>query len=163
MPKTQVMMEQVATTTIDLPRFGEMTYAETDVIEFPWGLPGFPTSHRWLLLSLETQPGFVWLQSLEDLKIALPTIDPWMLFESYEPRMPAYAFVALEVKDAADFTTLCVVVVTENAEEMTINLMAPIVVNLRTRRARQVLLENSNYSPREPVPRKSLEAAAGAQ
>jgi flagellar assembly factor FliW len=154
------MMEQLATTTIDLPRFGEMTYAETDVIAFPWGLPGFPTSRRWLLLSLETQPGFVWLQSLDEVKIALPTIDPCLVFEDYDPKLPAYAFVALEVKDAADFTTLCVVVVTENAEEMNVNLMAPIIVNLRTRRARQVLLDNSNYSVREPIPRKTLEAAA---
>jgi flagellar assembly factor FliW len=154
------MMEQLATTTIDLPRFGEMTYAETDVIAFPWGLPGFPTSRRWLLLSLETQPGFVWLQSLDEVKTALPTIDPCLVFEDYDPKLPAYAFVALEVKDAADFTTLCVVVVTENAEEMTVNLMAPIIVNLRTRRARQVLLDNSSYSVREPIPRKTLEAAA---
>jgi flagellar assembly factor FliW len=153
------MMEQLAT-TVDLPRFGEMTYNETDVIAFPWGLPGFPTSRRWLLLSLETQPGFVWLQSLDEVKIALPTIDPCLVFEDYDPKLPAYAFVALEVKDAADFTTLCVVVVTENAEEMTVNLMAPIIVNLRTRRARQVLLDNPSYSVREPIPRKTLEAAA---
>jgi flagellar assembly factor FliW len=38
---------------------------------------------------------------------------------------------------------------------MTINLAAPIVVNLRTRTARQVPSENPAYSSNEPIPRKA--------
>jgi flagellar assembly factor FliW len=154
-----MMTEQLETTTIDLPRFGELTYAEADVMVFPWGLPGFPELHRWLVLSLDSQPAYVWLQSLDDPKVALPAADPWMLFEGYDPKLPAYAFVALDVVEASDFTLLCVVVVKENAEEMTMNLMAPIVLNLRTRRARQVVLDGSSYSSKEPIPRKAAEPA----
>ncbi len=58
--------------------------------------------------------------------------------------------------------TLCVVVVTAGAAEMTMNLLAPIVVNLRTRIARQVTLEAGGYSVRTPIPRKAPAAAAGA-
>ena len=160
------MMESIETTTLELPRFGEMTYAATDVIDFPWGIPGFPTLRRWLLLTLEEQPGFVWLQSLDDVKVAIPTADPYFIFETYDPKLPPYAFVALDIKNAEDFTLLCVVVVTADAQEMTMNLMAPIVVNLRSRKARQVMLENSSFSVREPIPRKPAgagqEAAATA-
>jgi len=148
-------MESVqTTTTVDLPRFGELTYAEADVIDFPWGLPGFPSNRKWLLLTLDSHPSFVWLQSLDDVNVAIPTADPCMIFATYDPKLPAYAFVALEIGSPEDFTTLCVVVVSPNAEEMTMNLMAPIIVNLRTRKARQVMLENSSYSVREPIPRK---------
>jgi len=156
------MMESIETTTVDLPRFGELTYAETDVIEFPWGIPGFPALRRWLLLTLDVHPGFVWLQSLDDLKVAIPTSDPYFIFEKYDPKLPPYAFVALDIRNAEDFTLLCVVVVTANAEEMTMNLMAPIVVNLKSRKARQVMLENSAYSVREPIPRKSASAGESA-
>ncbi|HTU70599.1 MAG TPA: flagellar assembly protein FliW [Candidatus Baltobacteraceae bacterium] len=141
--------------TVELAKFGACTYAESDVIEFPWGLPGFPTLHRWLPLTVESHPSFVWFQSLEDHQVAIPTVDPWLLFENYEPKTPAYAFTSLEIREAADFATLCVVVVTPNAEEMTINLMAPILVNLRNHRARQIMLDNSTYSTREPIPRKA--------
>jgi flagellar assembly factor FliW len=153
------MMESIQTTMVDLPRFGELTYAETDVIDFPWGIPGFPSLRRWLLLTLDAHPGFVWLQSLEDLKVAIPTADPHFIFETYDPKLPPYAFVALDINNAEDFTLLCVVVVTSNAQEMTMNLMAPIVVNLRNRKARQVMLENSTFSVREPIPRKTSETA----
>lgn len=146
--------------TIVTPRFGEIGYAETDVIEFPWGLPGFNDLRRFLALSLPDQPNFVWLQSVEDPKTALPATDPWQIFGDYDPKLPPYATEALELKSAEDFTILCVVVVTKDAQEMTINLMAPIVVNLKTRRARQVMLENSGYSVRAAIPRKSIEGAA---
>lgn len=135
-------------------RFGEVTFAESDVIEFPWGLPGFTDLRRFLALSLAEQPNFVWLQSLEDGAVALPAGDPWQVFPSYDPRLPAYATAALQLEQPDDFTILCVVVVTKEAADMTMNLMAPIVVNLKTRRARQVMLENSGYSVREPLPRK---------
>jgi flagellar assembly factor FliW len=150
------------TTTLTLPRFGECTYAESEVIDFPWGLPGFPALHRWLPLTVETHPSFVWLQSLDDLSVAIPTADPWMIFESYDPKMPAYAFQSLEIKDASDFATLCVVVITANAESMTMNLMAPVLINLRNRKGRQIMLDGSAYSSREPMPRKDAPSSKSA-
>ncbi|MDQ2865186.1 MAG: flagellar assembly protein FliW [Candidatus Eremiobacteraeota bacterium] len=142
-------------TTKDFPRFGECSFSEADVISFPWGLPGFPNLRRWLALTVESQNSFVWLQSVDDVKIALPTADPYSVFGDYNPKLPAYAATALDIAEASDFTVLCVMVVTEDADEMTMNLFAPIVVNLRSRTARQVVLENSGFSVRQPVPRKA--------
>jgi flagellar assembly factor FliW len=141
-------------TTVVLPRFGECTFANSDVIEFPWGLPGFATLRHWIPLNVDSHPSFVWLQSLDDPAVALPTADPWLIFDDYDPKLPAYAFTSLEIREASDFATLCVVVVTKNAEEMTMNLLAPIVVNLRNRKGRQITLENPRYSARERIPRK---------
>jgi flagellar assembly factor FliW len=141
--------------TVTLPRFGECTYAETDVIAFPWGIPGFAAQRRWLALSLDEQPGFVWLQSLDDLSVALPAANPWGIFEDYDPKIPAYAYISLDVRDAAEFTFLCVVVVPPGGAQMTMNLAAPIVINLRTRQARQVLCEGSGYTSSHPIPRKA--------
>jgi flagellar assembly factor FliW len=41
---------------------------------------------------------------------------------------------------------------------MTMNLIAPVIVNLKTRRGRQIMLENSGYAVREPIPRKGADA-----
>ena len=40
------------------------------------------------------------------------------------------------------------------------NLAAPIVVNLRTRNARQVLSDNPAYSSSEPIPRTAAQPEA---
>jgi flagellar assembly factor FliW len=154
-----ISMESEATVTESMtrefPRFGACTFGPDDVFEFPWGLPGFPNLRHWLALSVETQSSFVWLQSLDDVNVALPTADPNFLFEDYDPKLPAYVVAALEIASASDFTLLCVVVVTEDAQEMTMNLFAPIVVNLLTRKGRQIMLENSGFSIRQPIPRKT--------
>ena len=84
--------ESVKATLVNFPRFGEFAYRETDVIEFPWGMPGFPELRRWLFLTLDSQPSFVWLQSLDDLGVALPTANPWFVFDEYNPSIPPAAW-----------------------------------------------------------------------
>ncbi|MEA2690534.1 MAG: flagellar assembly factor FliW [Candidatus Eremiobacteraeota bacterium] len=148
--------------TAELPRFGTCTFRESEVLTFPWGLPGFGTLRRFIALNLEGQEKFVWLQSLDDHSVALPTADPWQIFAEYAPHLPPYAISSLDLNSPDDFATLCVVVVTPGAAEMTMNLLAPIIVNLRTRQARQVTLETGGYSVRTPIPRKAPAATAGA-
>ena len=142
-------------TTIDFPRFGTFTFSPTDVFEFTWGLPGFPKLHRWLALTIDTQPSFIWLQSLDDLNVAIPTADPYAIFDDYMPRVPAYAIESLGITQPTDFATLCVVIVSPNAEEMSMNLFAPILLNLKNHRWRQVPLDGSSYAVRMPLPRKA--------
>ncbi|MFN2448635.1 MAG: flagellar assembly protein FliW [Candidatus Baltobacteraceae bacterium] len=150
-------------TTIETARFGRVAFTAEETIAFPWGLPGFAGLHRFLALSLTEQPGFVWLQSVDEPSIALPAADPWTIFADYEPRMPAYATQTLEIAGPEDFTILCIVVVTKGAAQMTMNLMAPVIINLRTRTARQVMLDNSNYSVRAPIPRKDAQTQGAPQ
>lgn len=148
--------------TVELPRLGTCTYRESEVLTFPWGLPGFGSLRRFLALNLEGQQNFVWLQSLDDVNVALPTADPWSIFGDYAPHLPPYAMSSLDLKRPEDFATLCVVVVSPGAVEMTMNLLAPIVVNLRTRIGRQITLETGGYSVRTPIPRKPAEPPAAS-
>jgi flagellar assembly factor FliW len=55
-----------------------------------------------------------------------------------------------------------VVVVAPGAAEMTMNLLAPIIINLRTRAGRQIMLETGGYSVRTEIPRTTPATAAGA-
>jgi len=80
-------------------RFGEVSFEEADVIEFPWGIPGFDSLRHFLALSGPGNPDVVWLQSLEDPAVALPTGDPWRFFPNYDPLLPAYAVVGLDLSD----------------------------------------------------------------
>jgi flagellar assembly factor FliW len=143
-------------TTVTFPNFGECTFAESEVISFPWGLPGFAELRRFLVLAIPEQAGYVWLQSLDDPGVALPLTDPWSLFDDYEAPLPHYAKQSLNLQNPDDFCVLCVCVVGKGAAEMTINLLAPVVINLKTRIGRQVPLENQRYSVRTPIPRKPV-------
>ena len=150
-------IRHVATT-----RFGEVAVPEEDVMNFRWGLPGFGFLREFVALVIEEQKPYVWLQSLERPEIALPLIDPWALFDDYDPILPAVTAAVMEIERPDEFCLMCVCVVGPNAEEMTINLLAPIVFNLRLRLARQVMLEDSNYSVRTPIPRNTDQKEANS-
>jgi flagellar assembly factor FliW len=141
----------VATHTVELPKFGTVTYAENDVLAFPWGLPGFEGLRSFLILALESQENVLWLQSLEELSVALPVADPWLFFADYEPRLPSFAKLSLDLTNAEDFVTLAVVVLPESGPSF-MNLMAPVIINLKTRIGRQVALETGNYSVATQIP-----------
>jgi flagellar assembly factor FliW len=140
------------TNTINLPRFGVCTYGDSEVIRFPWGLPGFAALRRFLVISVDGEEGYVWLQSLDDRSVAIPLCDPWSLFDDYDAPLPLYAKQSLELETADSFCLMCVLVARDEAET-TINLLAPIVINLETRIGRQVTLENQRYAVRTPVVR----------
>jgi flagellar assembly factor FliW len=139
-------------TSLKTTRFGEIPFDNAEVVEFAWGVPGFANLRRFVALSTDDQPEFIWFQSIEDAAVALPTADPWVWFAEYEPRLPAYAVAALELDQPDDYTVLCVVDPASERGQMTMNLLAPIVVNLKTRKARQIMLEGSRYGVRTPVP-----------
>jgi flagellar assembly factor FliW len=93
----------------------------------------------------------LWLQSLEETNIALPVADPWVFFPDYDPRLPAFARISLDLQAPDEFTTLGVMVIPESGPSY-MNLMAPLVVNLRTRIGRQIALESGNYSVAVEIP-----------
>jgi len=143
------------TITVELPRLGTCTYRESEVLTFPWGLPGFPSCRRFLALAVETHENVLWLQSLDEIKVALPVADPWHFFPDYDPRLPAFARVSLELTRAEDFSVLGVLVIPESGTA-TMNLLAPIIINLKTRIGRQVTIERGDqavgeYHVRVPI------------
>jgi flagellar assembly factor FliW len=159
---TEMIVDTEAVTTVELPRFGTCTFRDSEVIAFPWGLPGFGSLRRFLALHLDGQENFVWLQSLDDVTVALPTTDPYSVFPDYNPQLPLYASSSLDIQRPEEFILLGVVVVGPGAEAMTMNLLAPIVINLRTRVARQITLETGGYAVRTAIPRKAPPTPAGA-
>ena len=148
--------------TVASTRFGQLTIPEDEIFEFRWGLPGFGLLREFVVLAIEEQKPYVWLQSLERPELALPLIDPWALFDDYDPILPAVTAAVMEIERPDEFCLMCVCVVGPNAEEMTINLLAPIVFNLNLKIARQVMLEDSHYSVRTPIPRTAVRKEANS-
>lgn len=114
--------------TVELPRFGSCSYRESDVLTFPWGLPGFAALRRFIPIAFDGD-ACIWLQSLDDVAVALPTVGA----AGDDAVLPSYALDSLELHEPSDWTTLSVIADGKRCEE------APIVVNLRTRRARQIV------------------------
>ena len=116
-------------------------------LRFDAGLYGFPDARDFALVPAGRQ-GLWWLQSADEPALALLLADPFHFFPDYAPDVPDAELAAL-APDAAEFTLL--VVVTLSADAPTANLRAPVVVDARARRARQVVLPEERRGVREPI------------
>lgn len=141
-------------------RFGDIEYADEDVVTFTDGMIGFPDARRFILLSHKENSPFRWLQSLDEPKLAFLVTDPGAFVCEYTPSVEHAVLNGLEIGEETPrlvFTTARI----PNGEpnEMTLNLAAPIVVNATNRKARQIVLTDDAYTIRHRVFRPDGEPA----
>lgn len=133
-------------------RFGDIEFAEDDVVHFPEGLIGFPNSTSYLILSAKPGSPFRWLQSIDEPALAFLCTDPQHYVPTYAPELSARHARELEMNPETCRMVLCTVAIPRGKpEEMTLNLAGPIVVNAEVRRGRQIVLEDGAYTIKHRV------------
>ena len=126
-------------------RFGELDIPEEATVEFPGGIFGFPKLRRCCLVPCGSVRGLRWLQSLDDPKLVFLTVEPYLVFPDYEAEVPEQEAAALGLMRPEEAAVLTLVTISPEGEAVTTNLMAPIVINTKTRRGRQVIVEGDRY------------------
>jgi len=147
---------KVDTVQIETSRFGTLTVDEQEVLSLPEGMIGFPGLTRFILFRHKEGAPFLWLQSLEAGDLAFVLMDPLLLAPEYELNINPEDTVSLGIETPnCDIQAWAVVNIgRQEALEITANLLAPLVVNPRTKLAKQIVLLGSPYAIRHPVPVK---------
>ena len=130
-------------------KLGTFDIDEKEVILFKNGLPGFESLRKFCLISrMDTEP-IKWLVSLEDEQVALPVVDPWIVMSDYSIQLDEESLKKLEYpkKDR----TLVMVVIDLHSENVSVNMLAPIIINLDKGVGEQVIVEDERYSVRHPL------------
>jgi flagellar assembly factor FliW len=104
------------------------------------GLAGFPGTERYALVELPDASPLFLLSSLDERGLQFVVVPPAAFFPDYEPELDDLAVERLGLTDAADALLLVVLTVGGGMDVATANLLAPVVVNQRTRAAAQVVL-----------------------
>lgn len=132
-------------------RFGEITYTHDDLLIFPRGIPAFEDKHDWILAGSDDS-AIKWLQSVQDGSLALPVTSPDAVQSDYNARIPDDELKLIGTADPSELALLIVVSIPEAAPwNMTANLRAPILINLKTHKAVQVIALNEEYPIRHIV------------
>jgi flagellar assembly factor FliW len=127
-------------------RFGELEINPETVITLEEGLFGFARTKRYCLLEHTPESPFRWLQSVDQGDVAFVVIDPVQFFGDYVVEIADPDAEALALDSAEDAAIVNIVTIAENYLNTTVNLLAPVVINTRTRRAKQLILANEAYS-----------------
>ncbi|HSR67145.1 MAG TPA: flagellar assembly protein FliW [Acidobacteriota bacterium] len=132
-------------------RFGPVSFKEEDIVEFPDGMPGFAKLRRFLLIESPDFQPFSFLQSVEEPSISFPLLPPQAVDSDYHFELPKKDRRSLDLERPEEAAVFCIVTIDEDPSKATVNLFAPVVLNLPTRKAAQVILFNSSYSTATPL------------
>lgn len=136
---------------IPTAHFGEVEIDENKILVFDKGLPGLEEDKRYALLSNEDSRPVSWLQSLDHREISLPVMDPFLVCPDYSFDISQDDVEALAVDEIKDVYVLSILVIPKNVNAMTINLSAPIIINVRNSKGCQIILDDRKYRVRVPV------------
>jgi flagellar assembly factor FliW len=136
---------------ITTAHFGEVEIDESKILVFDKGLPGLEEDKRYALLSNEDSRPVSWLQSLDHQEISLPVMDPFLICPDYSFDISQNDVDTLTISDIKDVYVLSILVIPKNVNAMTINLSAPIIINVRNSKACQIILDDRKYRVRVPV------------
>ena len=137
---------------INAKYFGQVSYDKSEAIHIINGLIGFEAYTEYLPIPFhEDNDSLISLQCLEDETLSFILMNPFGLLNDYTPSLSGQDMKELDAETAEDLSYYVICVMRDSVAESTVNLKAPLVVNVRSRQARQVILDQSEYTFRHVI------------
>jgi flagellar assembly factor FliW len=122
---------------IETSHFGPLEIEAGDILLFPHGVIAFEECKHWVLLADAENPALAWLQSISQPDVALPVVSPRRFTPDYRVHVAKGQLVPLEFSQFDQAYVLSIV--SQSDGDLTLNLRAPLIINLDRRLGRQVI------------------------
>lgn len=141
---------------VETKYFGTLSCSEESVFDFPLGLPAFEDQKRFVPIELPQYAPLVFLQSLSHRELCFLAFPILVADRDYHLDVSRDDLKTLDLDTSRqpqlgiDVLVLALVSL-HDGFMATANLLAPIVVNLKTRRGLQAIRQDSVYSHQHPI------------
>ncbi len=132
-------------------RFGQIEISTDEIITIPSGILGFPEEQDYCLVDSGDDTLILWLQSLTNPHLAFPVLEPRIYKNDYVVRLSASELRELRLDSIKEASVFTILTIPGNLTEMTANLKAPVVINTRSRIAKQVVLQENDQPIKHPM------------
>lgn len=132
---------------------GEVEIDKSQIIEFPKGILGFKDSKEFVIIDLEDTNFFSFLQDIKNEMVSFLVINPWNFFEDYDIELPDDKLENININPKGNnlMEIYNIVTLSNNFNESTANLLAPVVINLEDKKGKQFVLNNSPYTTKHSI------------
>lgn len=130
---------------------GIRKYEEKDIIHFEKGIPGFEILKRYILFPLYENELFSVLHSIEDDSVGLIVISPFSIKNDYEVELDDKLAEKLNLKNPEQALIYNTVTINSKVENTTVNLKAPIIINIVDKLGEQIILDRDDYKVKTPI------------
>lgn len=119
---------------LETTRFGSLDIPEETFIQFPWGLPGFEETKRYILMQHRNGP-FQWLQAVDAPEVAFVVCPPDALGIAYV--VPDDKTVPIGLESREDLLILNLISFDHANGATRIHVRSPLLLNVGARKAYQ--------------------------
>jgi len=126
-------------------RFGELEIPDEKIIQMAKPVLGFEQLKKFCIIEGEDFEPFLWFQSVEEPSVAFIIINPVFFYPDYQIEVNPKEIEELDVADVKTVETYVIVSIPPDPKKMSINLKGPILINTKTKKAKQLVLVNSTY------------------
>ena len=120
-------------------------------ILFEKGIPGFEDYKYFNLNIIKDNEKFYSIVSKEDDNIGFISISPFDIKKDYEIDLDDEFVRDLDIKSEKDVLVLCLITLGKTLKDSTANLKAPIIINIKNNRGRQLILQDDKYKIKESL------------
>ena len=143
---------------VNTSRFGEIEVDENNVVHFANGIPAFEGENEFVILPYDQESPYYFMQSLKSPDLAFLLTIPFLFFPDYTFEIDDETVKELDIRNQENVVYYSMITIPNGSiRYMTANLLAPVVLNTDNMRAKQVVLEKSNYTTKHrlfPEPKK---------
>lgn len=137
---------------------GEVDIAEDAIIQFPEGIPGFLNEQQFVLIPLNETSPFLVLQSVKTSEVGFMVATPYAFKADYAFDLQQSDVHQLQIENPQDVVVYGILTLKDTLVNSTINLLAPIVINEKTQKGKQIVLTGEDQS----ILRYPLKVAEGS-
>jgi len=130
--------------------FDTVEINEEDIITFQNGLPGFLEEKQFVLMNLE-ETVFQVLQSVTTAELAFIVVNPFGFKPNYSFELDDQVVEQLKIESSDDVTILSIVTLKDTLATSTVNLKAPLVINVNQKEGKQYIIQKTDYTPKEYI------------
>lgn len=120
-------------------------------ILFEKGIPGFENYRYFNVNIVEGNKKIYNIVSKEDSNIGFISISPFDIKKDYEIDLDDEFIKELDIKDEKDVLVICLITLGKSLKDSTVNLKAPIIINIKNNRGKQLILQDDKYKIKEPL------------
>ncbi len=123
-------------------------------IIFKKGIPGLENITEFEIKDLKGNDKFKILQSTQEPSISLVSTSPFEIYNDYEIKLSDDVIEELKIKEITDVLVLNIITLGKTIESSTMNLKAPVIINLKTQLGKQIILQTDKYKTKHPLIRR---------
>ncbi|ACA56934.1 flagellar assembly protein FliW [Clostridium botulinum] len=130
---------------------GSIEYEEKDVIYFQKGIPGFEELKKFIIFPVEDNEVFLVFHSIENKDIGIIVTSPFNIEKDYEIQLEEEQITNLKIQDEKDALVLNTVTLDSDIDKITVNLRAPIIINIKEKIGEQIIINSDKYKVKHPL------------